>query len=553
MIDGEIPRILHQQVINPIEFGARIMLSRLLRIAILSPALLLLTCFPVQKPHRIDKTLLAQGKATESPTKAHLLDGSVILYDAGFQRRNDSILGHGILYGLKRNEGIVRNEWKGPLDSVVGLEYFDKEITGARIPGTVLVDATTTGVSALATGVLLKVVFGSCPTVYTSDGEQERLEAECFSYSIGSKYELPDLDRLEQRRPSAGPFTLHLKNEALETHYIDAFTLGYVDHPFGTEVFPTDDGTVLAASNLQSPVSARNSEGKDLTSLFRYRDNIAYAIDSATVRRMFSRSERDWIELAVPVPRDAEELTLALRGRNTLENTVLLYDVMMRDQGMGAVEWSESLSSSLWYAWQLYRWYTSMSGLNITVEHDGEFVDAGRVTDTGPIAWKTIATRIPLGEHGDTVRIRLNSLPDSWSIDWIGLDAGDHDQPELHYVACSSAEGATAQRGPTAIAAIAEDDGSYLVTYPGEWLDLSFNLPPTTGRQRTMFLYSKGYYIEWVRPEWVRERADVRGFDFSEPATLRTRLAELWSAKKDTFESHFFQRRIPTADPEKSW
>jgi hypothetical protein len=51
----------------------------------------------------------------------------------------------------------------------------------------------------------------------------------------------------------------------------------------------------------------------------------------------------------------------------------------------------------------------------------------------------------------------------------------------------------------------------------------------------------------------VRERADVRGFDITEPESVRNRLAELWSAKKDTFESRFFQRRIPTADPEKSW
>jgi hypothetical protein len=529
------------------------MVNRFLRVTILCLGMLLLTCFPVQKSHRIDKGRLAQGNATESPTKAHLLDGSVILYENGFQRRNDSILGPGIRYGLDRREGAVRNQWKVPLDSVVGLEYFDKDVTGARIPGTILLAASTAGAGFVTTVALLVVIFGSCPTVYTSDGEQQRLEAECFSYSIGSKYELPDLDRLEQRTPAAGPFTLHLKNEALETHYIDAFILGYVDHPSGTEVFPTDDGTVLVASNLQSSISARNSEGKDLTSLFRYRDNIAYSIDSATVRRMFNRSERDWIELAVPVPRGAQELTLALRGRNTLQNTVLLYDVMMRDQGMEAIEWSESLSSSLWYAWRLYRWYTSMSGLNISVEQDGEFVDAGRLTDTGPIAWKTIATRIPLGEHSDTVRIRLSCLPDSWSIDWIGLDAGDHGQQELHYVSCSTAKGASEQTGATAIAAIAEDDGSYLVTYPGEWLDLSFNLPPTTGRQRTMFLYSKGYYVEWVRPEWVRERTDVRGFDISEPEIIRNRLAELWSAKKDTFESQFFQQKIPTADPEKSW
>ena len=100
---------------------------------------------------------------------------------------------------------------------------------------------------------------------------------------------------------------------------------------------------------------------------------------------------------------------------------------------------------------------------------------------------------------------------------------------------------------------MAEDDGDYLVTYPGESMDLTFQLPPMADRQRTLFIDSKGYYVEWVRPEWVRERSDVAGFDLSEPDAIRDRLAQTWVARKPVFENQFFQYRIPTADPEKPW
>jgi hypothetical protein len=268
---------------------------------------------------------------------------------------------------------------------------------------------------------------------------------------------------------------------------------------------------------------------------------------------MFQQRARDWVECTLAVPREATSVTVALRGRNSLVSTLLLYDVMMRDQGLQSIEWSEKLNGNLLYAWRLGEWYKSFSGIEISVEHDGKFVTEERIHDVGPIAWKPIAARIPLGEHGDTVRIRLSFLPDSWKLDWIGFDAREHETPEFHEVKGARAQDNVGRRRDDAVSKIAGDDGRYLVTYPGEWLDLTFDLPPKTGEQRTLFVYSKGYYVEWVRPEWVRERADIPGFDLSNPQLIRARLAQLWSAKKTSFEQDFFQCKIPTVEPEKSW
>ena len=389
---------------------------------------------------------------------------------------------------------------KVPLDSVVGLEYYEEKVSGSRL---------ALGIVMLTVGRIagIKAAFGSCQTIYSSDGTTQHLEAECFSGSIGSRYEWPDLDRLEQRQPSTGRFTLRMKNEALETHYTDQFRMAYADHPPGTTVFPTPERNLLAIGTPLNPLSATNSDGRDVLPDLRYQDNRIYTIDTATVRRMFSERERDWVDFRLVVPPDAEEITIAMRARNSLQSTILFYDVMLRDQGLGAMHWSETLNSSLWYAWRLSTWYRQASGIEILVEQDGEFEKQGRFGDSGPITWKPIATRIPLGRHGDTVTIRLAMVPDSWSIDWVGFDTGEREEPVLQEVYCSESRDSRAEQREDVVAAIHDDDGRFLVNYPGEWLDLSFDLPPLSeGRQRTLFIYSKGYYVEWIRPEWVAAR-----------------------------------------------
>lgn len=524
--------------------GRRVLLPGLCAITL---ALAAITCYPVRRARTLTPGELAKGDTIDVPSKVHVRDGSVILFADGFRAQRDTVFGFGPRYHF----GVARADsarWTMPLDSILGVEYFDETVPGARGAASIPLAFAT----AQAVALLGAAMFGSCPTVYTFDETRHRLEAECFSYSIGSMYELADLDRLEQRTPAAGRFTLRLLNEALETHYIDRFRMAYVDHPAGTEAFPTDKGEVLLVRNPRPAAIARSSQGQDVTSLLRYRDNLAYAIDTARISELFSRGERDWIELTLPVSPDSREITLALRGRNSLENTVLLYDVMMRDQGLSVIDWSQSLDNDLLYAYRLHSWYETLEGIDIEVENDGVFEHVVRIADTGPIAWKPVAATVPLPEHGDSVRVRLSFIPDNWRIDWVGFEEERFDEPELRVIDCSDARGNVPAL--TSVAdAIADDDGEYLVTYPGEWLDLSFELPANFGRTRTLFVDSKGYYVEWIRPEWVRERPDVPGFDIGEPETITARLAERWIQRKIPFEREFYDYRVPTADPERPW
>ncbi|MBT8191017.1 MAG: hypothetical protein KJO29_11365, partial [Bacteroidia bacterium] len=158
---------------------------------------------------------------TGLPVHAHLDDGSVVIFENGFYlvETTDSTFMNSnfrgaIRYSLDRQQK----------DTIFTLDYskvayvdvVEKRLDGLAfllsLPGALI----TSAITAVA-------IFGSCPTVYSMDGNIEHLEAECFSYSINPRFEMQDVDKLEFPDFKDGILKLELRNEALETHYINTF------------------------------------------------------------------------------------------------------------------------------------------------------------------------------------------------------------------------------------------------------------------------------------------------------------------------------------------
>ena len=165
------------------------MASHLRHLAIVALVSALFSCYYVEDRQKVDKTTLADSREVGVPTKVHLTDGSVILFSDGFTFARDTLAGRGERYSLVRGESFLGNWWSIPIDSVVGLEYYRYGLPGARQLGSFLLGTTVTAEVGLAAIIVLKAIFGSCPTVYTLSDTGVTLEAECFSYSIGRMFE----------------------------------------------------------------------------------------------------------------------------------------------------------------------------------------------------------------------------------------------------------------------------------------------------------------------------------------------------------------------------
>jgi hypothetical protein len=499
-------------------------------------------------PKAIEPGQLTAQSPTEisTPAKAHLKDGGVVLFPDGFRVDGGLIKGKGEKYDLTRQSRLLVSQL--PLNEVAALEHYEKDLR--PVASTISTGGTiaTVAIGVVAAAGLFKVLFGSCPTIYSlEDGRQ--LEAELFSHSISRRFEGDDVDRLSGVSLRDGGYRLQLANEALETHYINRIALGVIDHPAGTNAYPSPEGEVVVFRG-DAPFTAQSRRGEEVTAALAARDDVAYRTDPVLTRELARDITEDWVELAVPVPAEAQTKNpvVALRLRNTLMATVLLYDVMLRAQGVNALEWLGSDTLNPFYAWRVFRWFDRHYSLRVQVWDGDRFVTAASLSPTGPIAWHDVAVKLP-PVRGPEARIRVSFLPDNWMVDWASVGFGTAEPLAMSSIPAAGLDGLSGERAEEILSPLREKDHSYLITSPGESYTLFFPAEaPATGTERTCFLRSRGFYIEWLRDDWFNDTGRVTAappFEPGDEAVIQT--ARLWLQKKDDMERRFTETKIPLA------
>jgi hypothetical protein len=491
----------------------------------------------------VDKDLKGALKeyVVKSPAKLHLHDGGVILYDDGFKVRQDNILGRGERYDLTRSTRTLVSSV--PVDEVAFVEHYDRK---NRPVVSTLTTIAATAAGTVGTIALFKAIFGSCPTVYSDSGDGRRLQAELFSHSISSTYEMADLDRLDAVQPRDGSLSIEIANEALETHYINKVNLLVVDHPPGYEAFPLGARKVLLVGKPAALLDARSKAGDDIRESISNRDDRFYQSGEQILKAFTEGMSPDWIDLSVKVPDAARTMYVMVRVRNTLFATVFLYDVAMAQQGFYALDWMASDSAAPGYEARFGRWFNKGFGMTVQLLDGGSYRTVAQFAPTGPIAWKQASTGFP-APSADVARLRLSFTPDNWAIDWVGVSFVSTDAVQRRIVkpdAIAALRGNGYSLDPGLVAG---EDSRYLVTYPGDLYKVSFALPPAVeGMQRSYFLASRGYYIEWMRMDWIAESeryGPSLPLDFNDSLLQRT--ARIWLQRRDDMQDRFYNTRLP--------
>ena len=497
-------------------------------------AVICAACMYVSKTPR-GVTEHADMKAMHVPCKAHLYDGSVVLFPKGFSMGGGFFHGSGTRWSLDRAHSYPVSRLA--VDSVACLEYFRHSLQiGPFLAGIAPV--------AVVAPLLFKALFGSCPTVYTLGGGDWTCEAECFSYSLAPWNERPDLDRLDYGEVVDGVYAIKLRNEALETHYVNSLALRVVDHPPGYEAFPDPNRKIVLFGRPSPFLSATDREGRDVLTQISTRDGRWWESDTSRIRELESGITRDWIDVRFHAPPGAQKMVAAFRLRNTLMTTVYLYDVTLGAQGVHALEWMDWGLTDLVRAWSQKDRYTDIFGVRIEPLSGYGNNESFSLGYAGPICWRLAAVELPAPEAG-TAQLRFSSLPGNWAIDWIGIsfDIGrDFTTVEYGPVHVSG----NASTGSDSLAALLmKSDRRYLVTYPRDAYEIEFHpAPPPQGVARSYFIASSGYYIEWIRHDWFagNHAADIAIYDED-----IARTAALWLEKKESFEDQFFGTRLAEA------
>jgi hypothetical protein len=484
----------------------------------------------------------ATRQQVTSPVKVHLKDGSTAVFPEGVTLESGLLKGKGTRYdlALKSSQEVT----SVPLDEVAAMESYREDVNHAA---SALLSVVATAATVAAVGLAAIAIFGSCPTVYSDPGAAHgppaRLETEMFPYSIVPLFESRHLARLSGGVGPDGRLRLEIRNEALETHYINQLQLLEVRHRPGEDVLPDPGGGPLVVGARTAPSRASSRAGTDVTRILARSDGDAFRTDRRTLAAAHAGDLEDWVDLTFPAPAAGGKKALVLTARSSLLNTVLFYDLMLADAGPLALDWLGRDLNRISDAVEMGRFCQKYMGLKVAVWTGDTFQEVARVPDPGPIAWHDVVIPLPLTTGDTEVRLRLTFLADAWRIDSTMLaDLAPSGTPRVLPVA--EVTGPTGLPEPAAKRSLLLPDHDYLRTSPGQRFFVRFDPEPLApGERRTFLLSSQGYYTEWIRGDWLRSSRPPRVFAPTEAALLEG-LAR-WRREQSSLEARFEKQRVP--------
>jgi hypothetical protein len=464
--------------------------------------------------------------------KAHMLDGNIYVLSPWRVDETRRVLsGKGSLLDVNRDT-LALGTFSISLDSVAIFETNQVSSSPSVVAMSIM-----TGVSVAITTFCLinpKACFGSCPTFYTTDGDQSTLLAEGFSSSVAPSLEASDVDALFRAEPKGRDFDLLMKNEALETHVVRYANLLAVPRPPGGRVFATPDGRFWQVTGLVEPISCRGPEGDCLEKVRAFDGEERISLADSTFLAAKETIDLEFDDLPTGKP------GLVIASRQSLLSTFLFYQGLAYMGGsvgeyMASLERGEELPTNGIQAMD-----RALGGIEILVcDQSDHWRLVGEVNEVGPLATNTHL--IPLPDSSVTSRkIRLRFSRGRWRVDYIALAVL---QKEVIPQTLYPVEVHGNRGGDDDAREILLDTSRVLVTLPGDEYVLRYRLPEGYHRYE-LFLKTRGYYLEWMRDEWLpEENAAMVAMMFLDPEKALHRLAPEFKQIEAQMEDQFWGSR----------
>jgi rhodanese-related sulfurtransferase len=348
----------------------------------------------------------------------------------------------------------------------------------------------------------------SCPLIYTWDGRNWRLDSGTFGGAIMRALQRTDLDNLDFAVAADRVLRLKVANELRETDHVDALHVLAVDHEVGLAVAPDASGGIHTLRALVRPVEASDFSGRD--ALARVKTSDGWNWESTPTGRDSAKLAdiRDGIEVTFLRPPDARHAHLVLDGNNTPWAAYLLSE-FIEARGSSTDAWYDSLNSGQIDAAAMGAKLAREAFLTVWVETSKGWMRQGLIWEAGPEVVKRQVLHLDLARvRGDTVRVRLESVPSFWLIDQVALDYST-DRPvtatqlELVY--------ARDRQGVDVRARIAAVDDDYYVLETGDEAELHYSVPDVPkGLARSYLLRSTGWYRVHTSLAGVPDTATLR-------------------------------------------
>jgi hypothetical protein len=335
--------------------------------------------------------------------------------------------------------------------------------------------------------------YGSCPLLYSWDGKNWRLDSGTFGGAIMPALQRTDLDNLVYVKPQANTLRLRIVNELEETEYVDALSIVAVDHRPGVSVLPDANGSpeLHAVASPAAPIVARDDAGRNMLGHVRASDGVFWESPLRTRDPASPADARDGVQMTFKRPQGGASTLLVLEAQNTPWSAYLMTQ-LVRAWGRNVAQWYDRATSAT-VAKQVAPALADGAFLMVQVRVNGQWETRGRVFETGPEVAKRVALPLDLtGVTGETVEVRLESIPNFWLVDYAALGIADSSPFRTRELELTSA---VRSDGEDVRQLLALEDQSFFVMEQGEQAELTVAVPPVSpGRLRSYLAKTSGWY-----------------------------------------------------------
>lgn len=446
--------------------------------------------------------------AKETPFfKVHLKNGDVsLLENWEMTATQDSLNGEGQLFDFNRKQ-IHEGKISLAVNEIAIIETNQIEVLKEKEKSVITSLSILTGINLIGDVLCFsnpKACYGSCPTFYIQDQQLVRsAAAEGFSSSIAPSLEKRDFDALKYRT-SANSFSIIMKNEALETHCINELQLHAVPKKKSEYVFQNQFGNYYRCGELQ-PFEQISIDEKAKAAALQYLDGIEFYSPTDS----FDLSSKE--EIILEFPKLAKgDYGIVVNFRQTLLTTFLLYSGIAY-MGDEVGDYFARIETKGQVKKQLDNLFDRLGKIKLSVwdERHKKWQYLDELFETGPIASNLVIVPIQhVIPQNKKLKVKVEITKGLWRIDYLGL-VPILSNAQANVSIPSILEAIDGENYP--IEKIQADDKDYLVTLPGNEYQITFELPELQADQEyELFLSSKGYYLEWVREDWIRGKDLVK-------------------------------------------
>jgi len=433
--------------------------------------------------------------------KAHLKNGSICILNDSWQIDTtlNVVSGNGTQYDYNRKQ-TFQGAINIPIDSVALFE------TNVKIRNPEAGRITALSIMAgldVVVGIICitnpKACFGSCPTFYLNENDNFHYsDAEGFSNAIVPSMEYYDIDAINRPNIKNNGFSITMKNEALETHCVnDVKVLAYPLEK-GERVFQSPNNDFYLCQNNYPLSLAKANEG-DITTLLKSPDR----------QERFSLSDennlksKEEIYLNFEDVNHSKDLGLVLHFRQTMMTTYLFYSAMGY-MGNNVGDFFARLETDEKMRNKFDATTKDLGGIDCYIwnEKTNAWMLQPKINETGPIAINKQFIPFLNPQAGSKVKIKLVLNKGLWRLDYAALTNIKKQVKPIELSPIS-----IYNKGKLDNKALAEINApdKHLISMPGSEYKFNFTLP-NTNSEYEFFLYSKGYYLEWMREHWIKDK-----------------------------------------------